>query len=103
MQLKCNQMLIADINRNSHFIRSNSKLIFDRLILYTVYLDNNLPAFFIKPVSARGSLQSSHLKQSGCQFACIALITLPITYSPVTKRTLCANDVKSCPHRQYNL
>jgi len=42
----------------------------------------NLPAFLTNPASARMSSHISHLKHSGCQFPFIALITLPMMYSP---------------------
>lgn len=45
-----------------------------------------LPAFFTKPESASASLQISQRKQSGCQFACMAFITRPITNLPTRKQ-----------------
>ena len=53
-----------------------------------------LPAFFTKPESASASLQISQRKQSGCQFACMAFITRPITNLPTTKQQHC----QSPPH-----
>ena len=42
-----------------------------------------LPLFLINPVSARTAVQSSQRKHSACQLLFIALITRPITNSPI--------------------
>ena len=53
----------------------------------------HLPAFFTKPESAKPSLQISQRKQSGCQLACMALMTRPMTNLPV-------KCVKKAPNEQ---
>lgn len=63
------------------FLHYTKEIVFKITVTY-------LPAFLTNPESANPSLQISQRKQSGCQLACMALITRPITNFP-TKQGVC--------------